>query len=209
MERLKRFVISTLLAGAGIFANADETGPASLREQVDAHVRAQFRVFGPLSEQREFFGYVYWRDGVLASAVIRGRRCSSLRACGLDTAEAARLIPARARILAEWHTHPHDGSGQLSTEDVSGAYLNRRIPGYTPYYSMPNGDIYAWDPRQDCVRDAMASKMLIGNYRGRPSPGGAETPGPTRHVRGARRVFRSASARVHRAAASSRRWARD
>lgn len=165
MDRLNRFLLWTLLAGAGLFAHADEALPPSAREQVDAHVREQFQVFGPLSEQHEFFGYVYWLDGVLESAVIRSRKCWSPRVCGLDTAEAARLIPGQARVLAEWHTHPHDGSSQLSSDDVTGAYINRRIPGYTPYFSMPNGEIYAWDPRQARVSAAMASARLLGSYR--------------------------------------------
>jgi hypothetical protein len=48
---------------------------------------------------------------------------------------------------------------------VQGAHDNRHILGYRAYYSIPNGEIYSWDPRQDRVQTAMASRLLIGNYR--------------------------------------------
>ena len=68
-------------------------------------------------------------------------------------------------MLGEWHTHPHRGSSQLSQEDVRGAHDNRHIRGYMAYYSKPNGEIHVWDPRFDRVPNAMASMVLIGNYR--------------------------------------------
>jgi hypothetical protein len=209
MERPRWFGLLCLLAGALLRCNAGEAASVVTRAQVDAHVVAQFQVYGPLSKQHEYFGYVYLHEGVIASAVIRSSRCSSLRTCGLDTAGAARLIPPSARVLAEWHTHPHDGSSQLSKEDVDGAHANRHISGYTPYYSTPGGEIYAWDPRCDWVPEAMASIVLIGNYRTLAAINGAETPDPTLRDRAARHVSRNASARVPRAAASSHRPVKD
>jgi hypothetical protein len=209
MERPRWFGLLCLLAGALLRCNAGEAASVVTRAQVDAHVVAQFQVYGPLSKQHEYFGYVYLHEGVIASAVIRSSRCSSLRTCGLDTAGAARLIPPSARVLAEWHTHPHDGSSQLSKEDVDGAHANRHIPGYTPYYSMPGGEIYAWDPRYDWVPNAMASIVLIGNYRTPAAISDAETRDPTPRARAARHVSRNASVRVPRAAASRRGPAKD
>jgi len=209
MERPRWFGLLCLLAGALLRCSGGEAASAVTRGQIDAHVVAQFQVYGPLSKQHEYFGYVYLHEGVIASAVVRSPRCSSLRTCGLDTAGAARLIPSRARVLAEWHTHPHDGSSQLSKEDVDGAHANRHIAGYTPYYSTPGGEIYAWDPRYDWIHDAMASIVLVGNYRKPSAISGAETRDPTPHARAARRVSRNESARVPRAAASSRRPVKD
>lgn len=163
MDRLHRFCFLVLLACAAACCNADEA--AFTRAELDAHVRVQFLVYGPQSKRHEYFGYVYRLDGHLASAVVRGRRCSSHRNCGLDTAAAARLVPRRAQVLAEWHTHPHRGSGELSIEDVRGAHRNRHILGYVAYYSKPNGEILAWDPMQGWAPDAIASLVRIGNYR--------------------------------------------
>lgn len=205
MGTLRRVALSFLLWAASICCNAGEAEIAFLRAEVDAHVLGQFAVFGPLSKKHEFFGYVYRHEGILASAVVRSPRCSSLRMCGLDTAAAAKLIPKGARVLAEWHTHPHHGSSQLSKEDVGGAHANRQIAGYTPYYSTPVGEIYAWDPRFDWVPDAMASAVLIGNYRAQAAINAAETPDPRLRARAGRHASRNASAPVPRAAASSRR----
>ncbi len=205
MDTPRRVALSFLLWAASICCNAGEAEPAPVRVDVDAHVLEQFLAFGPLSKQHEFFGYVYRHEGVLASAVVRSPRCSSLRMCGLDTAAAARLIPKGARVLAEWHTHPHDGSSQLSKEDVDGAHANHHIAGYTPYYSAPGGEIYAWDPRLDWVPDAMASIVLIGNYRTQAAINAAETPDPRLRARAGHHASRNASAPVPRAAASSRR----
>jgi hypothetical protein len=209
MDSLQRVALSFVLWAASLCCNAADAQPAIAQAEVDAHVLAQFAAFGPLSKQHEYFGYVYLLEGVLASAVVRSPRCSSRRMCGLDTAGAARLVPARARVLAEWHTHPHDGSSQLSKEDVDGAHANRHISGYTPYYSTPGGEIYAWDPRCDWVPEAMASIVLIGNYRTLAAINGAETPDPTLRDRAARHVSRNASARVPPAAASSHRPVKD
>ena len=165
MDGLHRFVFRVLFACASACCIADESHVDSTRAELDAHVRVQFLVYGPQSKQHEYFGYVYRLDGHLASAVVRGRRCSSNRNCGLKTAEAARLVPRRAQVLAEWHTHPHRGSSELSADDVRGAHQNRHISGYVAYYSKPNGDILAWDPRHGWAPDAIASLVSIGNYR--------------------------------------------
>jgi hypothetical protein len=209
MERARWFGLLCLFAGALLRCNAGEAASVVTRGQIDVHVVAQFQVYGPLSRQHEYFGYVYLHEGTLASSVIRSRKCLASRNCGLDTAEAARLIPRGARVLAEWHTHPHGGSSQLSKEDVAGAHSNRHIPGYTPYYSTPGGEIYAWDPRLDWVPGAMASIVLIGNYRGPATINGAETPDPTLHARALRRASRNASAHAPPAAASSHRPVKD
>jgi hypothetical protein len=164
MNGLQRIALVCLLAGAAFCCDAGKPDAAYAREDVDAHVLAQFAVYGPLSKQHEYFGYVYLGDGALASAVVRGSQCS-MRICAVDSTAAARLIPRGARVLGEWHTHPHRGSSQLSEEDVRGAHSNLHIRGYVAYYSKPNGDILAWDPREDRVPDAMASAVRIGNYR--------------------------------------------
>lgn len=178
MEWPHRLALLSLLAGAVLYCDAGGAEPEVTREQVDAHVREQFRQFGPQSKQHEYFGYVYSLDGSLTSAVVRGRKCDNARSCGLNTAGAAKLIPGGARVLAEWHTHPHRSSARLSKEDVGGAHANRHIPGYTPYYSTPDGKIYAWDPRQEWVPGAMSSLVLIGNYR---SQGGVTRADARRH----------------------------
>jgi len=133
------------------------------RDAVEAHVVAQFARYGPLSRIREYFGFVFLLKGEVGSAVTRGGSCKN--SCGVDTAMAAAKIPSGARPLGEWHTHPHEsGAGTLSIEDVRGAYSNRRIRCYVAYYSQPNGDIYAWDPQQSSVANAMASRFHVGNY---------------------------------------------
>ena len=216
MQGPVRFALVSLLAVASFCCGAAENEAAFSREAVDDHVRAQFLVFGPQSEKHEYFGYVYWHDGLLASAVMRSRKCPSPRNCGLETAAAARRIPAGARVLGEWHTHPHGSSGQLSSEDVRGAHDNRHIDGYRAYYSTPDGEIHSWDPQHDWVQTAMASRVLIGNYRmqtagAQATPAvlnGAGTPDPRLRVPAARRVSRSAWEHVPRDAAPSHRSAR-
>ena len=134
-----------------------------LRDSVDAHVIAQFAKYGPLSKIREYFGFIFLFKGEIGSAITRGGSCKN--SCGVDTAAAAALIPLGARPIGEWHTHPHESrAGTLSPEDVRGAYNNRRIRCYAAYYSQPDGNIYAWDPQQSLLPDAMASRFHIGNY---------------------------------------------
>ena len=137
---------------------------------IDAHAIAQFAKYGPLSKVREYFGFIYLYKGEIASAVTRGSSCKN--SCGVNTAAAAAQIPSGAEPLGEWHTHPHESrAGTLSTEDVRGAYNNRRIRCYAAYYSQPDGDIYAWDPQQSLVPDAMTSRVHIGNYAAGRRPG--------------------------------------
>src|SRR5262245_16941666 len=124
MVGLCRVALLCLLAVTSLCCVAGESAGVVARKEIDAHVCAQYEVFGPRSKQTEYFGYVYSHDGVLASAVVRGSQCVSARVCGVDTAAAARLIPQNARVLGEWHTHPHRGSSLLSTEDVRGAHNN-------------------------------------------------------------------------------------
>ena len=50
MEGLLRTVLSCLLAGAPFCCGAVEVGDVFARTEVDAHVRAQFLVYGPLSK---------------------------------------------------------------------------------------------------------------------------------------------------------------
>jgi hypothetical protein len=134
-----------------------------LRDDIDAHVIAQFARYGPLSTNREYFGFIFLSKGEISSAITRGGRCKG--SCGVNTAAAAAQVPPTAKPLGEWHTHPRDsGGGTLSPEDVRGAYSHRNIRCYTAYYSQPDGDIYAWDPHQSQVPDAMASRFYIGNY---------------------------------------------
>ena len=86
----------------------------------------------------------------------------------VDVAVAAQRIPKGARVLGEWHTHPRGGSRLLSTLDVRGAYQNRNLACYAAYFSRPDGEILAWNPRENSVRTAMASLVRVGNYAARP-----------------------------------------
>jgi len=145
------------------------------QELIDSHVREQLAIYGPLSGNREYFGFIFLHHGKLRSAVIRGPSCG--KSCGVHTAAAAALIPPGATVLGEWHSHPHaSNAGTLSAEDARGAYDNRHIRCYAAYYSQPDGDIYAWDPQQVAVPSAMASRVLIGRY-GRESPAGPRFAG--------------------------------
>ena len=144
----------------------DESACDCMRNAATAHVLAQIATYGPLSRDREYFGFVYVLHGEIGSAIARGRRCWSFKECSIDTAQAAQLIPKGAKVLGEWHTHPHEGGAEsLSIDDVRGAYNNRQIRCYAAYYSQPNGRIYAWDPKQSMVSDALTSRFYLGNYR--------------------------------------------
>jgi hypothetical protein len=133
-------------------------------DEVDAHVRQQMLEYGPRSLKREFFAFIYMKDGVIASAVVRGNECRSVDHCPTSTAPAAALIPKGAKVLGEWHTHPRGGSSMLSMDDVHGAHANGRIRCYGAYYGKPDGEIFAWDPGQTSVPTAMATRVPIGNY---------------------------------------------
>jgi len=153
-------VVCTLLA----FANVADAGCP--QDMVDAHVREQFAIYGPRSKTHEYFGYIFLYEGAVGSAVARGWSCSKSNSCSTDTARAASLVPKGAKVLGEWHTHPESSkAGFLSAEDVRGARNNSHIRCYAAYYSQPDGDIYAWSPLQATIHTAMASRVLIGNYR--------------------------------------------
>jgi hypothetical protein len=133
---------------------------------IDAHVRQQLMSYGPLSRDREYFGFVYLFKDIIDSAVARGKKCFRADPCSVDSANAAREIPQGAKVLGEWHTHPQQGIADgLSPEDVLGAWSNRRIHCYAAYFSQPDGDILTWNPGADSVHLAMFSAVLIGNYR--------------------------------------------
>lgn len=135
-----------------------------LRKDVEAHVQEQFALYGPRSGNHEYFGFIYMHDGVLGSAVTRSRECRNTK-CVVDSTKAVQLIPKSAKVLGEWHTHPHGGSASLSKEDVRGAYNNRHISCYLAFYSTPSGEIYAWSPQRTSVPVAMASRVPVGNYQ--------------------------------------------
>jgi len=168
---LRLFCIQLILAGLSLLAYAEgsrETGvdTACARDEVLTHVLAQFRLYGPLSRNREYFGFIFRSGSEIQSTVVQGSVCGFNKACRVDTEPAARGIPPGAKVLGEWHTHPHrDGSRILSIADVRGAYRNRRIRCYSAYYSEPNGEINTWDVNTDSVPVAMNSRSLLGNYR--------------------------------------------
>jgi len=170
MDACHHFALLCMLAAAPFCCNAADAAPPCDRDAVDSHVREQIQVYGPLSSKREYFGFIYLYEGQVASAVARGSICGSTPACGVQTRNAAQQIPPGARVLGEWHTHPHQGSALLSKEDVRGAYNNRHIRCYFAYYAKPNGEIVAWDPQQLSVPIAMASRALVGNYARQAQP---------------------------------------
>jgi hypothetical protein len=145
--------------------NADDSSDCFAVE-VEDHVLEQFAVFGPLSREREYFGYIYRADGVIRSAVTRGAPCGWTRLCEVSTRAAAEQIPVGAKVLGEWHTHPHiSGSSLLSPADVQGANDNRHIRCYRAFYSMSDGRIMAWDVNARALAAARSSAVQLGNYR--------------------------------------------
>jgi len=172
------FVVAAilLLSAGAVRANPSEgQADGCFRDEVLAHVRAQFAVYGPLSVLQEFFGFIYVHEGVIGSAVTRSGKCRQGN-CLTDTRAAAERIPRRAKVLGEWHTHPHDGSVSLSEHDVQGARNNRHIRCYTAFYSRPDGEILSWQPAASSVPTAMASRVTIGNYRERLAANFDEAP---------------------------------
>jgi len=151
-----------LLMAVPLCCDADEC----FADEVEAHVLEQFSIFGPFSTDREYFGFIYRHEGVIASAVSRGGKCRGTQSCGVRTRAAAALIPKGARVLGEWHTHPRAMSAQnLSPEDVRGAYNNRHFHCYRAFYSESDGDIHSWNPHESSVLRAMASTVRLGSYR--------------------------------------------
>jgi hypothetical protein len=169
-REIRRYLVAFALVLCSVSASGAEPRPTAESdcdpEGVIAHVREQFRIYGPKSRRHEYFGFVYRVDGELASAVIRSYRCRGPYSCLVDTAPAARRIPQRAKVLGEWHTHPHIlGSGTLSIEDVQGARNNAHIRCYSAFYATSSGKIHAWDPRSTSVPTAMGTRTLLGSYR--------------------------------------------
>ena len=168
-------IFAGLLASVPLCCSAADSPGSCEHERLDAHVRDQIQVYGPRSAKNEHLAFVYLYQEVITSAVIRSSKCTGPYSCSVHTDASAKLIPKGARVLGEWHTHPHQGSGTLSAEDVRGAYNNRHIRCYAAYYARPNGEILAWDPQKDSVPTAMVSAVRIGNYReDSPPPGGAD-----------------------------------
>jgi hypothetical protein len=161
MNNMRRWLVMV----AALLSCAEGWASECMREEVEAHVQAQFAVYGPQSADHEYFGFIYLHQGVIGSAVVRSRTCPNEK-CVVDSAEALRLIPRPAKVLGEWHTHPHGGSAALSKHDVVGAYSNRHISCYSAFYSTPAGEIYAWDPDRMSVPVAMASRRLLTSEEG-------------------------------------------
>jgi proteasome lid subunit RPN8/RPN11 len=164
MNVVSRLLLSAALSVTAFCVNAASPGSECLNQDVEAHVREQFVLYGPQSANHEYFGFIYVHEGVIGSAVVRSRTCQAAK-CVVDSAKALQLIPKSATVLGEWHTHPHGGSASLSKEDVRGAYSNRHISCYLAFYSTPSGEIYAWNPNRISVPIAMASRAPVGNYK--------------------------------------------
>ncbi len=170
MNFLARSSVLGLLALASICCDAS-VYPECFADEVEAHVLRQFGIYGPLSAEREHFGFIFRHDGGIGSAVSRGSPCRWTEACEVDTRVAAALIPKGAKVLGEWHTHPHvTGSQSLSPEDVRGANRNVRISCYRAFFSTSSGEIYSWNPHSTFVRMAMATSVRLGNYRQKAAP---------------------------------------
>jgi hypothetical protein len=169
MNVVCRLFFATVLLVTAVHAYADSPASACLDQEVETHVRQQFAIYGPRSGSHEYFGFIYLHDGLIGSAVTRSRTCAAVGKCVVDSSKAIQSVPRSAKVLGEWHTHPHNGSASLSRNDVRGAYNNRHISCYFAFYSTPSGQIYAWNPRQISVPIAMASRAPVGNYREAPS----------------------------------------
>ena len=161
---------SSRLRGAALLwiAAAAATGaePRCYWPEVQSHVRQAIAIYGPMSIDNEFFGFIYQQGERIDSGVVRSSSCQ-LGNCVVDVAVAAQRIPKGARVLGEWHTHPRNGSRLLSSLDVRGAYRNRNLACYAAYFSRPDGEILAWNPRENSVRTAMASLVRVGSYSAR------------------------------------------
>lgn len=170
MNVVCRLFLATALLVTAVHTHADSPASECLHQEVDTHVRQQFAIYGPQSGSHEYFGFIYLHDGLIGSAVTRSRACAAVGKCVVDSTKAIQLLPRSAKVLGEWHTHPHNGSASLSRNDVRGAYSNRHISCYFAFYSTPSGAIYAWNPKQISVPIAMASRAPVGNYREAPGP---------------------------------------
>jgi hypothetical protein len=160
-----RLSLAVALLAVAVHGKADSLVSKCLEKEVEAHVLQQFAIYGPQSVSHEYFGFIYLRDGIIGSAVARSPKCAHGVKCVVDSNDAIRRVPRPARVLGEWHTHPHEGSGSLSKDDVRGAYSNRHISCYLAFYSTASGEIHAWDAHQISIPVAMASRTRLGNYR--------------------------------------------
>jgi hypothetical protein len=163
MRSTNRARLATLLCLIATGASANTFAPDCFRPEVQAHVRQLIGIYGPMSNDHEFFGFIYSYAAKIDSAVVRSRPCMAAD-CVVDVTVAGQRIPPGATVLGEWHTHPRNGSWELSTFDVLGAHRNANVECYAAYFSRPNGEILAWNPRKSSVPDAMASLLRIGTY---------------------------------------------
>lgn len=163
MKVWNRSLLFTFLVAGGPCGYA-QVGAECPDDEVRAHVLTQFEIYGPRSLKNEYFGFIYRSNEVIASAMVRGGRCSKRGDCTVNTARAAKHIPRGAKVLGEWHTHTRNGSRFLSALDVQGAYANRHIRCYMAYYSTPDGNIQSWDPGASSVPIAMHSVAQLGAY---------------------------------------------
>ena len=152
-----------ILLAVSLSARAGDATPAAcFEDEVLLHVRAQFAIYGPRSSHYEYFGFIYRKDGRVDSAVTHDFGCRGQMKCVVNTAFALARVPKGAKVLGEWHTHPHHGSRSLSKDDVRGAYSNRHISCYRAFYSTPSGEIYQWSVDLTSVPMAMASRVRVG-----------------------------------------------
>ncbi|HUQ11275.1 MAG TPA: hypothetical protein VM146_13255 [Steroidobacteraceae bacterium] len=158
-----RALLASLLLACCAGATAADFPCLCDRDEIAAHARLEFEIYGPLSVKVEYFGFIFHDGERLRSAVVRSRRCTPSD-CVIQVDEAGKRIPKGVRVLGEWHTHPHDGAPQLSEHDVRGAYRNRNVRCYTAFYSNPDGEIFAWNPAETSVPTAMATRERVGWY---------------------------------------------
>jgi hypothetical protein len=164
MNLIHRLSLALMLLSMAIQSQAADLTADCSQPAVEAHVREQFALYGPRSGNYEYFGFIYLHGGVIGSAVIKSRACPTNGRCVVDSGRAIASVPRTAKLLGEWHTHPHHGSRSLSKEDVRGAYSNRHISCYRAFYSASSGEIYRWSTDQTSVPTAMASRVQIGHY---------------------------------------------
>src|SRR5688572_2856270 len=163
------FIAAWILLSASLSTESGEaSSPPCFEDEVTQHVREQFSIYGPRSSQYEYFGFIYRKDDRVDSAVTHDVGCRGRMECVVNTVFALRRIPKGAKVLGEWHTHPHfHEADALSMDDVRGAQANRHIRCYTAFYSSHDGDFYRWNLDALTVAAAMASRMRLGNYRER------------------------------------------
>lgn len=142
--------------------------PLPTLEQVDAFVLDQFNTYGPQSARHEHFAFVYWIDGQISQSHI-STRCTNQYACTLNPARSLKDVPAHAKIVGEWHTHPHDGSRTLSIHDAQGAFaIGEQVRShgrpYWAYYSDPSGHVFRWDTTTRDTLEANRSRVQVGTY---------------------------------------------